>query len=57
MIEVGTIGLVVAIKLYGHDCVVSYGDSVRCAIVNIPPDDVVCFRELVRGEFDRLNTK
>lgn len=28
-IEVGTIGLVVAIKLYGHDCVISYGDSFR----------------------------
>lgn len=55
-IEVGTIGLVVAIKLYGHDCVISYGDSFRQAIINIPPEDVVCFRQLVHGELDRLNT-
>jgi hypothetical protein len=56
IIEVGSVGLVVALKFYGADCVVSAGDWVRPAIISVPTEDVACFCELVREERTRLGS-
>ena len=46
--SLGTVGLVVAVKLYGDGCIKSYGDAYTPGQVEIPKEDEEAFDALVK---------
>ncbi len=46
-IRVGTAGVVIAVTLYGNDCIVDVGDAFTPAIVSIPTEDMEAFKMLL----------
>jgi hypothetical protein len=45
--SVNSSGLHVAVKLYGSDCVINYGNAYTPGVVSIPSEDEESFDELV----------
>ena len=56
-IELGTLGLVTACKLFGRDCIIQIGDWLTPGIAEIPKADLAAFSELMEGEYVRLGFK
>jgi hypothetical protein len=47
-LSLGTLGLCLAVRLYGMDCVLSCGDWTTPGVIEIPTEDVPTFNELLR---------
>jgi len=54
--QVGTIGLVVAMRLFGIECVVDAGTWSTLATVLIPEDDHLDFKQLEQEQIVRFKT-
>lgn len=47
-LEFGTVGLQVAVGLYGQECVVSMGDHYTSGVVEVPDGDVDVVMSMVK---------
>ena len=54
--SLGTVGLQLAVKMYGSESIRSYGDSNRNGSAAIPMEDSDVFDMLVAEEIDKLNS-
>lgn len=50
----GTVGIVLALWIYGNDAVVNIGDWLTPGIIRIPVDDIDAFANLEREELSRV---
>jgi hypothetical protein len=52
--HLGTLGLTLARKLYGAECIIDMGDWLSYGVAAIPQDDLTAFQELLDEEVARL---